>query len=369
MASVTLRRLTKTFARDEKPVLQDLTLEVRDGEFLVLLGPAGCGKTAVLRCIAGLEEPSAGEIRIGEREVTHLAPADRDVAMVFQNHALYPHLTVRANVAFGLEVRRVPKPEIARRVRETAERLGITDLLERRPAELSGGQRQRVALGRAIVRNPQVFQRDEPLSNLDARLRSEMRAELLQLHRGLGATMIYVTHDQAEAMTMGQRIAVLHEGRLRQLGTPAEIYGMPADAFVARFTGNPGMNVLHGQGRASSEGERGGKGGDRAGAGAGVVDCGSLSVPVALEHYEGEILLGVRPEHVSLCAVGQGVGNAAVRVVETLGAETLVHVAAGGQPIVAKLPGMVELHVGDTVGVNLDRRRLHLFDGAGERLE
>ncbi|HEY6210073.1 MAG TPA: ABC transporter ATP-binding protein, partial [Gemmatimonadales bacterium] len=242
MASVTLRRLTKTFARDEKPVLQDLTLEVRDGEFLVLLGPSGCGKTTVLRCIAGLEEPSAGEIRIGEREVTHLAPADRDVAMVFQNHALYPHLTVRANVAFGLEVRRVPKPEIARRVRETAERLGITDLLERRPAELSGGQRQRVALGRAIVRNPQVFLFDEPLSNLDARLRSEMRAELLQLHRGLGATMIYVTHDQAEAMTMGQRIAVLHEGRLRQLGTPAEIYGMPADAFVARFTGNPGMN-------------------------------------------------------------------------------------------------------------------------------
>src|SRR6266566_3894336 len=359
MASVTLRRLTKTFDRDGKPALHDLTLEVRDGEFLVLLGPSGCGKTTALRCIAGLEEPSAGEIRIGEREVTHLAPADRDVAMVFQNHALYPHLTVRANVAFGLEVRRVPKPDIARRVQETAERLGIAELLERRPAQLSGGQRQRVALGRAIVRNPQVFLFDEPLSNLDATLRSEMRAELLQLHRALGATMIYVTHDQAEAMTMGERIAVLHEGRLRQLGTPAEIYGMPADAFVARFTGNPGMNVLRGQGRASSEAERG----------AGVVDCGSLSVPVALEHYEGEILLGVRPEHVSLCAVGQGVGNAAVRVVESLGAETLVHVDAGGQTLVAKLPGMVELHVGATVGVNLDRRRLHLFDGAGERLE
>ena len=359
MASVTLRRLTKTFDRDGKPALHDLTLEVRDGEFLVLLGPSGCGKTTALRCIAGLEEPSAGEIRIGEREVTHLAPADRDVAMVFQNHALYPHLTVRANVAFGLEVRRVPKPDIARRVQETAERLGIAELLERRPAQLSGGQRQRVALGRAIVRNPQVFLFDEPLSNLDATLRSEMRAELLQLHRALGATMIYVTHDQAEAMTMGERIAVLHEGRLRQLGTPAEIYGMPADAFVARFTGNPGMNVLRGQGRASSEGERG----------AGVVDCGSLSVPVALEHYEGEIQLGVRPEHVSLCAVGQGVGNAAVRVVESLGAETLVHVDAGGQTLVAKLPGMVELHVGATVGVNLDRRRLHLFDGAGERLE
>ena len=360
MASVTLRRLTKTFDIGGKPALHDLTLQVGDGEFLVLLGPSGCGKTTALRCIAGLEAPSAGEILIGEREVTHLAPGDRDVAMVFQNYGLYPHLTVRANVAFGLEVRRVPKPDIARRVQETAERLGIAELLERRPAQLSGGQRQRVALGRAIVRNPQVFLFDEPLSNLDATLRSEMRAELLQLHRALGATMIYVTHDQAEAMTMGERIAVLHEGRLRQLGTPAEIYGMPADAFVARFTGNPGMNVLRGQGRASSEGERGG---------AGVVDCGSLSVPVALEHYEGEILLGVRPEHVSLCAVGQGVGNAAVRVVESLGAETLVHVDAGGQTLVAKLPGMVELHVGATVGVHLDRRRLHLFDGAGERLE
>ena len=356
MASVTLRRLTKTFDRDGKPALHDLTLEVRDGEFLVLLGPSGCGKTTALRCIAGLEEPSAGEIRIGEREVTHLAPADRDVAMVFQNHALYPHLTVRANVAFGLEVRRVPKPDIARRVQETAERLGIAELLERRPAQLSGGQRQRVALGRAIVRNPQVFLFDEPLSNLDAKLRSELRAELRQLHRALGATMIYVTHDQAEAMTMGQRIAVLHEGRLRQLGTPAEMYGRPADTFVARFIGSPGMNVLHGQGRGMGEG-------------GGVVDCGGLSVPVALEHYEGEILLGVRPEHVSLCAVEQGAGDAAVRVVEPLGAETLVHLDVGGQTLVAKLPGMVELHVGDRVGVNLDRRRLHLFDGAGERLE
>src|ERR1051325_2757575 len=184
MASVTLRRLTKTFARDEQPVLQDLTLEVRDGEFLVLLGPSGCGKTTVLRCIAGLEEPSAGEIRIGEREVTHLAPADRDVAMVFQNHELYPHLTVRANVAFGLEVRRVPKPEIARRVRETAERLGITDLLEARPAGLAGGPRRRGLLGRPFFRPPRLFLFAEPLSNLDARLRSEMRAELLQLHRG-----------------------------------------------------------------------------------------------------------------------------------------------------------------------------------------
>src|SRR5438128_8694471 len=355
MASVTLRRLTKTFDRDGKPALHDLTLEVRDGEFLVLLGPSGCGKTTALRCIAGLEEPSAGEIRIGEREVTHLAPADRDVAMVFQNHALYPHLTVRANVAFGLEVRRVPKPDIARRVQETAERLGIAELLERRPAQLSGGQRQRVALGRAIVRNPQVFLFDEPLSNLDATLRSEMRAELPQLHRALGATMIYVTHDQAEAMTMGERIAVLHEGRLRQLGTPAEVYQRPADVFVARFIGSPGMNVLAGRGTGMREG-------------GGVVDCGSLSVPVALEHYEGEIHLGVRPEHVSLCGEDQGMGNAEVVVVEPLGAEPRVHLAAGGQPLIARLPGLVELEAGDRVGLKLDRRRLHLFDVAGERL-
>src|SRR5438094_7737055 len=355
MASVTLRRLTKTFDRDGKPALHDLTLEVRDGEFLVLLGPSGCGKTTALRCIAGLEEPSAGEIRIGEREVTHLAPADRDVAMVFQNHALYPHLTVRANVAFGLEVRRVPKPDIARRVQETAERLGIAELLERRPAQLSGGQRQRVALGRAIVRNPQVFLFDEPLSNLDATLRSEMRAELLQLHRALGATMIYVTHDQAEAMTMGERIAVLHEGRLRQVGTPEDVYLRPADVHVARFVGAPGMNVLQGRGRGMGEGGR-------------VVEAGSLTIPIELNTYEGELQVGIRPENVGLCAVDRGVGNVDVLVVEPLGSETLVLLNAGGQRLVARLPGFADVRVGMRVGVNVDRRRLHLFDAAGAPL-
>ncbi|OLC70984.1 MAG: hypothetical protein AUH78_19485 [Gemmatimonadetes bacterium 13_1_40CM_4_69_8] len=343
MASLTLRRLTKTFDARTKPALQELSLDVRDGEFLVLLGPSGCGKTTTLRCIAGLEEPTAGEILIGERDVTRLPPGDRDVAMVFQNYALYPHLTARANLAFGLEVRGVAQPEIARRVRETAQRLGVT------------GQRQRVALGRAIVRAPRAFLFDEPLSNLDAQLRSELRRELLGLHRALGATMVYVTHDQVEAMTMGQRIAVLHEGRLRQLGTPVDVYQRPADVFVARFIGSPGMNVLTGRGRGMREG-------------GGVVDCGSLSVPVALEHYEGEIHLGVRPEHVSLCGEDQGVGNAAVGVVEPLGAETLVHLVAGGQALIARLPGLVELRAGDVVGVKLDRRRLHLFDVAGERL-
>ena len=355
MASVTLRRLTKTFDAVAKPALHELSLDVRDGEFLVLLGPSGCGKTTALRCIAGLEVPTAGEILIGEREVTHLPPADRDVAMVFQNYALYPHLTARANIAFGLEVRGVAAPEIARRVRETAERLDLVELLDRMPGQLSGGQRQRVALGRAIVRAPLVFLFDEPLSNLDATLRTALRAELLGLHRTLGATIVYVTQDQVEAMTMGQRIAVLHEGRLRQLGTPAQVYQRPADVFVARFIGSPGMNVLSGRGRGMGEG-------------GGVVDCGTLSVPVALEHYEGEIHLGVRPEHVTLCGADQGMGNAAVVVIEPLGAETLVHLSAGGLPLVARLPGLVELRAGDSVGVKLDRRHLHLFDVAGERL-
>jgi len=355
MASVTLRRLSKSFDRTSQPALQELTLEVRDGEFLVLLGPSGCGKTTALRCIAGLDEPTDGQIMIGERDVTHLAPAARDVAMVFQNYALYPHLTVRENIAFALEMRRVSKADIARRVQETAERLGLGELLARRPAQLSGGQRQRVALGRAIVRSPQAFLFDEPLSNLDARLRVEMRAELLKLHRALGATMVYVTHDQVEAMTMGQRIAVLQEGRLRQVGTPGEVYERPADVFVARFVGSPGMNVLHG-----SAVER--KGAMR-------IDCGGgLSVPVALSEFEGQVQLGVRPEHVGLCGAGEGAGDADVLVVEPLGAETLVHLDAGGQALVARLPGLFDVRVGDRVGVRFDRQRLHFFDASGGRL-
>src|SRR2546422_493581 len=289
MASVILRNLTKTFDGAARPALRELSLEVRDGEFLVLLGPSGCGKTTALRCIAGLDEATEGEIHIGERDVTRLPPAERDVAMVFQNYALYPHLTVRENIAFALEVRRVPRKEILRRVSEAAQRLGLAELLERRPAQLSGGQRQRVALGRAIVRAPQAFLFDEPLSNLEAPLRSELRSEILKLHRALGATMIYVTHDHVEAMTMGQRIGVLYEGRLRQVGTPAEVYARPADVFVARFVGSPGMNVLHGRGRPVEEGGS-------------VIECGSLTVPVALEHYEGEIERGVR--------LGRGRGSA-----------------------------------------------------------
>jgi len=352
VASVTLRRLAKRYDPEGRPALEDMSLEVHDGEFFVLLGPSGCGKTTVLRCIAGLEEPSAGEILIGERDVTRLDPAARDVAMVFQT---YPHLTVRRNIAFGLEVRRVPAAEIARRVQQAADRLGLGPLLDRRPGELSGGERQRVALGRALVREPQVFLFDEPLSHLEPTLRGELRGELLELHRALRATVVYVTHDQIEAMAMGQRIAVLEAGRLRQLGTPAELYGRPADVFVARFIGSPGMNILTGRGRGTGDD-------------GGVVDCGTWSVPVPLERYEGEIYLGVRPEHVSLVAPDQGVGAAEVRGVEPLGPDTLIRLDAGGQPLVARVHGIPDLRPGDPVGVKLDRRQLHLFDAAGARL-
>jgi multiple sugar transport system ATP-binding protein len=357
MASVTLRRLTKAFAGATQPALRDLSLEVRDGEFLVLLGPSGCGKTTALRCIAGLEDPSAGDVLIGERVVTQLSPADRDVAMVFQNYALYPHLTVHENIAFPLELRGVPKAEIGRRVVEAAARLGLGGLLERRPAQLSGGEQQRAALARALVREPSVFLLDEPLSNVDATLRTELRAELVALHRALRTTMVYVTHDQGEAMTLGQRIAVLYEGRVRQVGTPAEVYQQPADVFVARSLGTPAMNVLAGRARGTAEG-----GDDR------IFESGSLRVPVAMPTYEGEVQIGVRPEHIGVSGVDQGAGNGDVLIVELLGNETVIHLNAGGQPLIARLPGLVDVQVGTRVGVKLDRHHLHLFDAGGMRI-
>src|SRR5258707_1784916 len=268
MASVTLRRLSKVFDGGIQ-ALHDLDLDVRDGELLVVLGPSGSGKTTVLRCIAGLEEPTSGDVVIGERVVTHDPPAARDVAMVFQTPALYPHLTVRENTAFPLEIRGVSDAQVARRVLEAAARLGLDAALDRVPAQLSEGERQRAALGRAIVRGPQAFLLDEPLSRLDPKLRIELRGELLALHRALAATMIYVTHDQTEAMTMGQRIAVLHEGRLRQVGTPEDVYQRPADVHVARFIGTPGMNVLEGRGRGSGAGGR-------------LLEAASLTIPIQL---------------------------------------------------------------------------------------
>jgi len=354
MASVAIRRLSKVFDGGVQ-ALHHLDLDVPDGELLVLLGPSGSGKTTVLRCIAGLEEPTSGDIVIGERVVTQLPPAERDVAMVFQTPALYPHLTIRENIAFPLEIRGVARAQATRRVTEAAQRLGIHAVLDRVPEQLSEGERQRAALARAIVRGPQAFLLDEPLSHLDAKLRIELRGELLALHRALGATMIYVTHDQIEAMTMGQRIGVLHEGRLRQVGTPEEVYQRPADVHVARFVGTPGMNVLQGRGRGTGEGGR-------------VVEAGSLVIPLELSTYDGELQLGIRPEFVGLCAVDKGVGNADVLVVEPLGSETLVHLNAGGQPLVARLAGFADVRVGTRVGVKVDRRKLYLFDAAGAPL-
>src|SRR6267143_6413400 len=356
MASVTLRRLSKVFDGGIQ-ALHHLDLDVHDGELLVLLGPSGSGKTTVLRCIAGLEEPTSGDVVIGDRVVTHAAPAERDVAMVFQTPALYPHLTVRENIAFPLELRGVSGAQVTRRVVEAAGRLGLDNALDRIPAQLSEGERQRAALGRASVRGPQAFLLDEPLSKLDAKLRIELRGELLALHGALGATMIYVTHDQTEAMTLGQRIAVLHEGRLRQVGTPAEVYQRPADVFVARSLGTPAMNILTGRARGTADSAE-----DR------MFESGSLRIPVALPTYEGEIQIGVRPEHVGVCAVDKGAGNGDILIVELLGNETVVHLNAGGQPLVARLPGLVDVQVGTRVGVKVDRHHLHLFDAGGMRI-
>ena len=341
MPAVALRHLTKQFGTDS-PALDALSLDVAPGEFLVLLGPSGCGKTTALRCIAGLEEPTAGDIEIDGVRVNDLPPKDRDVAMVFQNYALYPHLSVRENIGFPLAMRRTPKAERERRVAETAEALELTRLLDRKPAQLSGGERQRVALGRAIVRRPKVFLFDEPLSNLDAKLRVQMRGELVRLHRRLAATMLYVTHDQVEAMTMGQRIAILHRGVLQQVGTPGEIYAQPVNTFVAAFIGAPGMNVL--ETRAYRR----------------------TGVPA---HQGTDVVsIGFRPEDARLVAAEGAPFVGVVSLVEPLGAETLVHVRLeGGEAVVVRVrEGMVP-SADERVALAVPPERLHAFDAAGNR--
>jgi multiple sugar transport system ATP-binding protein len=350
MPAVSLAHLTKRFGADA-PALDDLQLDVAPGEFLVLLGPSGCGKTTVLRLIAGLEEPSGGDIAIDGVRVNDLPPKDRDVAMVFQNYALYPHLSVRENIAFPLVMRRTPRAEARRRVEEVAAALELTPLLARRPAQLSGGERQRVALGRAIVRQPKVFLFDEPLSNLDAKLRVQLRAELVRLHRRLGATMVYVTHDQVEAMTMGQRIAILYRGVLQQVGTPAEIYARPANVFVAAFIGAPGMNVMEVQGHRGTEaqGHRGTE---------------------AQGHGRAEVhSVGFRPEDARLVAEEAGDFAGIVALVEPLGPEALVHVRldAGETAVVRVREGRVPV-VDERVGLAVPPDRMHAFGPDGRRL-
>ena len=334
MASVSLRKVRKVYPGGAVGV-QGVDLEIRDGEFVVLVGPSGCGKSTTLRMVAGLEEISSGEISIGGRVVNEVLPKDRDIAMVFQNYALYPHMTVRENLAFGLKLRKVPKDEIERRIAEAAAVLGIEPYLDRRPKALSGGQRQRVAVGRAIVRNPAVFLFDEPLSNLDAKMRVEMRAEIVRLHHALGATMIYVTHDQTEAMTMGDRIVVMNAGRIQQAAAPMEVYEKPANTFVASFIGTPPMNLFP----------------------PGVYDLART--------------VGVRPEHMCVAqaddeaaAAAPGALKATADIIETLGSETIVHAVVDGRklPVLARVPGAAGVAHGDRIVLVPDMSRAVTFD-------
>ena len=328
MARVVFEAVTKAFPGGTIAV-DALDLEVVDGELMVLVGPSGCGKSTALRMIAGLEQPTGGTIRIGERDVNGISPGARDVAMVFQSYALYPHMTVRHNLAFPLRRRRMAKDEIERRVAAMAEMLELAELLGRKPGQLSGGQRQRVAMGRALIREPVAFLLDEPLSNLDAKLRTELRAELKRLHARLGTTMVYVTHDQIEAMTLGDRIAVMNRGRLQQVGTPDEIYRTPCNLFVARFVGSPAMNILPGP----------------------VVGRGP------------EVTAGVRPEAMQRAAdVEGGIPLEVVaEVVEPLGSDVFVHGRAGADEVVARLPGNVHVSPGDRIPLTVDPADLHLF--------
>ncbi|MBM4016925.1 MAG: sn-glycerol-3-phosphate ABC transporter ATP-binding protein UgpC [Planctomycetes bacterium] len=360
MADVSLENVTKVFPGGTTAV-QDFTLDIRNQEFIVLVGPSGCGKSTTLRMVAGLEEITGGTIRIGRRVVNDVPPKDRDIAMVFQNYALYPHMTVYKNMAFGLKLRRFPKDEIDRRVREAARILGIENLMDRKPKALSGGQRQRVAVGRAIVRQPQAFLFDEPLSNLDAKLRVEMRAELKRLHHRLQTTVIYVTHDQAEAMTLGDRVVVMNEGRIQQVAPPLEIYDYPVNRFVAGFLGTPAMNFV--PGRLAQQ--DGGTYFEVAGA--------RLRLPAdkaarAAGHIGQEATLGVRPEDIGYAGTGKFAGPrnilpATVRVVEPLGDEQIVHLSGPGDvPMVCKLDAHVRVEVDQRMDAHLDLARVHLFD-------
>lgn len=352
MARARFEHVTRRF--DETLALDDFTLDVHEGEFLVLVGPSGCGKTTALRCLSGLDEPDQGAVYIGERDVTYVEPSERDVAMVFQNYALYPYLSVFDNIAFPLKMRKVAKDERKQRVEAVAEMLDILPLLDRNPRELSGGQRQRVALGRAIVRNPAVFLLDEPLSNLDAQLRGQTRTELVRLQRELGTTTIYVTHDQTEAMTMGHRLAVLNEGKLQQLATPMEIYTRPANRFVARFIGSPPMNQMEASFDQQSS---------RLQTFYGWLEISRCAVD-AIGNRD-KVILGLRPEHARLVELGSTGGSESaglelhVDVVEALGSDTFVTSSTG---LRARLPDEVAVRPGETLIVSCDPERIHLFD-------
>jgi multiple sugar transport system ATP-binding protein len=357
MATVTFENVNKMYG--DFQAVKDLNLEIGDGEFMVLVGPSGCGKTTSLRMIAGLEEITSGTLRIGDRVVNDVPPKDRDIAMVFQSYALYPHMSVRENLAFGLKLRKVPKAEIERRVNETAETIQLGKLLDRKPKELSGGQRQRVALGRAIVREPAVFLMDEPLSNLDAKLRVQTRAEIARLHQRLKTTIVYVTHDQVEAMTMGSRIAVMNDGVMQQVGTPQVLYDTPINRFVAGFIGSPSMNFteVHMDGTGDT---------------ARLVGAADWAIPLPSRYREAAtpragktLIAGFRPEHLDIGEAGPGIGSFRARadVVEYLGNEELLHVNAAGQDVVAIVDSAHRVRPGDIVNLILPLEKLHLFDG------
>ncbi|MBR4554632.1 MAG: sn-glycerol-3-phosphate ABC transporter ATP-binding protein UgpC [Ruminococcus sp.] len=376
MASVSLREIYKKYAGGVIAV-SDFNIEIKDKEFIILVGPSGCGKSTTLRMIAGLEEISEGELYIGDRLVNDIAPKDRDIAMVFQNYALYPHMTVFENMAFGLKLRKVPKDEIARKVEEAARILDIAHLLDRKPKALSGGQRQRVALGRAIVREPQVFLLDEPLSNLDAKLRAQMRTEISKLHKKLGTTFIYVTHDQTEAMTMGDRIVVMKDGYIQQIDTPTNLYNNPVNQFVAGFIGSPQMNFI--DAKLLKENDKY------------IVEFGSedtktsrgvkyrVEVPEAKVDEElldplvdQEVVLGVRPEclhdeEMFISSATTGVVNATVEVTEMMGAETYLYLTCEGIPLTARVSPRSTARPQDDIKIAIDPNRIHLFDKDTEK--
>jgi len=376
MASVSLREIYKKYAGGVIAV-SDFNIEIKDKEFIILVGPSGCGKSTTLRMIAGLEEISEGELYIGDRLVNDIAPKDRDIAMVFQNYALYPHMTVFENMAFGLKLRKVPKDEIARKVEEAARILDIAHLLDRKPKALSGGQRQRVALGRAIVREPQVFLLDEPLSNLDAKLRAQMRTEISKLHKKLGTTFIYVTHDQTEAMTMGDRIVVMKDGYIQQIDTPTNLYNNPVNQFVAGFIGSPQMNFIDAK-LLKQDGKY-------------VVEFGSedtktsrgvkyyVEVPEAKVDEEAldplvdqDIILGIRPEclhdeEMFISSASTGVVKATVEVTEMMGAETYLYLTCEGIPLTARVSPRSTARPQDEIQIALDPNRIHIFDKDTEK--
>jgi sn-glycerol 3-phosphate transport system ATP-binding protein len=352
MGAISLRRVEKTYGHGSKAVkvIHGVDVEITDGEFVVIVGPSGCGKSTLLRMVAGLEEITGGEISIGGRVVNRLEPAERDIAMVFQNYALYPHMTVFDNMAYGLKIAKVPVAEIKSRVDKAAAILQLGPYLERKPRELSGGQRQRVAMGRAIVRQPQVFLFDEPLSNLDAKLRAQTRLEIQKLHRELGVTSLFVTHDQVEAMTLAQRMIVMNAGRIEQIGTSEQVYQKPATIFVAGFIGSPPMNVLGG----TAQGNR--------------FDTGGVSLPLpAAAPRDGALSLGLRPEHAELRSAGGW--SMQLEMIEVLGAERLLYGRIGDALFTVRQDATrAAPKPGDTVFVHAPAEQLHWFDGDGQRV-